>query len=116
MERPPDGRKLRIASFAIHSTRGLLRDRAARRKTMFVVVAVALLLMAMGPTLLASALDPHEHPALFILYWFSCAWLTLLALLLALFDMLLIRREARILRENLKQQYVGEKPGDGDGK
>lgn len=31
----------------------------------------------------------------FILFWFACAWLTLLALLLTVFDLLIVRAYAR---------------------
>jgi hypothetical protein len=101
-------KNLRISSFATHSARGLLRDRGLRRKTMFAAVAVALLFMVCGSSFLQSILDPHEHPVWFILYWFACAWVTVLALLLGLFDLLLTRRDARVQRENLRLQFSGD--------
>jgi hypothetical protein len=103
MEPQPNQKNLRIGSFAAHSARGLLRDRGLRRKTMFAAVAVALLLMVCGSSVLQSVLDPHDHPVWFILYWFACAWMTVLALLLGIFDLLLTRRDARAQRRNLRQ-------------
>ena len=78
-----------------------------RRKAMFIAVVAALVLMICGSTLLAPIIDPHEHVLWFISYWFACAWVTILALLLALFDLLLVRRDGRIERENLRRQVSG---------
>ena len=108
MEPQPNQKNLRIGSFATHSARGLLRDRRLRRKTMFAAVAVALLLMVCGSSFLQSILDPHEHPAWFILYWFACAWVTVLALLLGIFDLLLTRRDGRAQQENLQGRFSGD--------
>ncbi len=62
---------------------------------MFVVLLVAMLMMFGGATFLREPLDPHQHPGWFIVFWVGCAWLTLTALLLAVFDVLLIRAQAR---------------------
>jgi protein-S-isoprenylcysteine O-methyltransferase Ste14 len=105
MEPQPDQKNLRIGSFAAHSARGLLRDRRLRRKTMVAALAVALLLMVCGSSFLQSILDPHEHPVWFILYWFACAWVTVLALLLGIFDLLLTRRDGRAQRQNLQRHF-----------
>lgn len=90
----------------IHATRGMIRDRNARRKTMTVMLGIALLLLVSGFTFLQPALNPQEHPWRVILFWLACIWFTFTALLLALFDMLVLRLEARRverqLRENLK--------------
>jgi hypothetical protein len=68
---PPNEKKLRFVSFAAHATRGLLRDQNARRKTMFIVVIAALLLLFAGSTFLAPVLDPHLRPGWFIFIgWF----------------------------------------------
>jgi hypothetical protein len=102
-ERPPE-KRLRVAPFAIHATRGLLRDRKSRRRTMAVSLVVAGLLLVMGLTVLRPWLDPHEHPWRFILFWIACAWETLLAILLALFDMLLARAQERATRKGLREK------------
>jgi protein-S-isoprenylcysteine O-methyltransferase Ste14 len=63
---------------------------------MFVLLVAALILLISGSTFLQSMLNPREHPAWFILFWLICAWLTLTAMLLAIFDLLTLRLEARI--------------------
>lgn len=73
---------------------------------MFVVLAVAVALLFLGSTFLLAPLNPREHPFGFLLFWIVCGWLTLTALLLALFDMLVVklesRRGQRMLREKLQ--------------
>ena len=91
----PDEKKLRFGSFAIHAARGLVRDQKARRKTMFVIVLVALVLLFCGATFLAPVLNPHLRPGWFIVYWAICAWMTVTAVLLAVFDLLQVRSQAR---------------------
>jgi protein-S-isoprenylcysteine O-methyltransferase Ste14 len=90
----------------IHATRGAVRDQNTRRKAMFGLILAALVLLFSGLTFLASTLNPHEHPRWFILFWIFCLWLTLTAMLLAIFDLLMVRLEGqgaqRRLRENLK--------------
>jgi hypothetical protein len=108
MEPRANQKNLRIGSFAAHSARGLLRDRRLRRKTMFAAVAVALLLMTCGSSFLQSILDPHDHPVWFILYWFVCAWVTVLALMLGIFDLLLNRRDGRAQRQHLQRQFSAD--------
>ena len=41
----PEGKPLRTTSFVIHATRGLIRNQNTRRKTMFVLLVVALVLL-----------------------------------------------------------------------
>jgi cytochrome bd-type quinol oxidase subunit 2 len=94
-KRPSKQRSLRIASFATHATRGLLRDRTMRRKTMFWTVIAALAMLFCGATFLASVLDPKTRPGWFIFYWLTCAWLTVTVVLLAIFDLLLVRGQTR---------------------
>ena len=103
MEPPPE-KRLRVAPFAVHATRGLLRDPGPRRKMMAIVIAVSLILVVTGLTVLRSSLDPHEHPARFGLFWFACGWITVTALLLALLDLLLVRAEARRTRRALREE------------
>jgi hypothetical protein len=72
---------------------------------MFWTVIVAVVMLFLGSTVLAPVFDPRAHPAWFILYWLACAWVTVTAVLLAIFDLLLVRtqarRQARELKENL---------------
>ena len=101
---PPNEKKLRFVSFAVHATRGLLRDQNARRKTMFVIVIAALLLLFAGSTFLAPLLDPHLRPGWFIFYWLVCAWITVTAALLAVFDLLIVRARGRAEKRSLAQK------------
>jgi protein-S-isoprenylcysteine O-methyltransferase Ste14 len=102
-----ESKQLSILSFAAHATRGLIRNQTTRRKTMFFLIVVALVLLFAGSTVLQSMLNPHEHPGWFILFWAVCGWLTLTAILLAIFDLLFVRMEARkaerISREKFSQ-------------
>ena len=75
---------------------------------MFAVVLLALLMMVGGSTFLSSLLDPRAHPARFIVFWLACVWVTLSALLLAIFDALMVRRDGRALRENLQRQFSAD--------
>ena len=102
METPPPEKKLRMVPFTVHATRGLLRDERARRKIMALSLLSAVIMLVAGLTVLRPWLNPHEHPWRFILYWFVCAWDTLLVLLLALLDMLLIRAQGRAERKTIR--------------
>ena len=108
-DRPPE-KRLRVAPFAIHATRGLLRDQKSRRRTMAVSIAVALVLLLTGVTVFRSWLDPHEHPWRFIFFWLACAWETVLAILLALFDLLLMRAQERAARKAFREQVQPDTP------
>ena len=66
---------------------------------------VAVVMLGAGLTVLRPWLNPQEHPWRFILYWFACAWETLLVLLLALLDLLLIRAQARAARKAIAEGF-----------
>jgi uncharacterized membrane protein len=106
METPSKEKNLETVSFVVHATRGVIRDQRTRRKAMVVLLALAVLMLLVGFTVFQSALNPRDHPWLVILFWIVCVWLTFTALLLALFDLLIIRLEARraqrVLREKLE--------------
>ena len=91
-----------MARFAVQVTRGLLRDQGTRRRTMTVLLLVALAMVVGGMTGLQAWLEPREHTIRFIVFWFVCSWITLTAFLLALLDALLIRAQARRLRKALR--------------
>ena len=109
---PPNEKKLRFVSFAIHATRGLLRDQKARRNTMFAAVLVALVMLFCGATFLAPILDPHVRPGWFIFDWVACAWITTLVVLLAIFDLLLVRLQAREEKRALSRKMAPLSEGD----
>ena len=107
METRPPEKRLEMAPFTIHATRGLLRDPKMRRIMMMISIVIAAILLVIGLTGLRSWLDPHEHPWRFILFWLACAWQTMLAILLALFDVLLTRSQERAARKALREE-VGQ--------
>ena len=106
METGPPEKRLEVAPFTIHATRGLLREQKSRRVLMVISVVVAFILLVTGLTIFRSWLDPHEHPWRFIIFWLACAWETVLAILLALFDVLLMRAQKRAARKALREQIA----------
>ena len=104
MEDSPDEKHLQTTSFVAHITRGVIRDQNTRRKAMLFLLALALLLLILGFTFLQSALNPREHPWRVIFFWIVCIWLTFTALLLALFDLLVLRVQARRAQRALRER------------
>ena len=96
--------RLKIVSFAIHSARGVIRDHSTRRRVMFITLLIAMLMLFFGTTFLQPLLSPREHPGWFLFFWLACAWLTLTALLLALFDLLMLRARDRAARKMLSEK------------
>ncbi len=111
---PPNEKKLRIGSFSLHAARGLVRDQHTRRMTMFVIVIVALVLLFLGSTFLAPVLDPKVRPGWFIFYWTVCAWVTVTVVLLAIFDLLLVRAQGRTERRSLAERIEEEESSHDD--
>jgi undecaprenyl pyrophosphate phosphatase UppP len=105
-------KRLRHTSFAIHATRGVIRDQKTRRSVMLVLLLVALVQIIVGVTILQGRLDPHVRPGLFIFFWLICAWLTITAVLLALFDLLIVRSEERKARRELQQEIERASAGE----
>ena len=106
-----------MGSFTVHATRGLLRDQRSRRRTMTITLIIALALLIAGLTVLQPWLDPREHPWRFILYWLACAWEIVLVLLLALYDLLLVRAQTRATKKVLAEQFrkgIAPKPPGQD--
>jgi len=112
-------KRLQTTSFIVHATRGVLRDQRTRRKAMVVLLALAVLLLILGGTVLAPFLNPREHLIGTLLFWLGCIWLTLTAMLLAIFDLLIVRLEGRraerALREQLKNGGTGSVPSQNLG-
>jgi hypothetical protein len=108
----PPNKRLRIPSFAAHAARGLVRDQTMRRKAMFWIVLAAVVMLFFGATFFASWLDPKVRPGAFILYWLACAWVTVTAVLLAIFDLLVVRAQARTERRRLAREMVEESEQD----
>ena len=104
MTTPPEEKKLRSVPFVLHVTRGLIRDRAMRRKVIGGLLIVAVAMMIAGSTFLRALLDPREHFGWFAIFWLACGWFTITSLLLAVFDLLLLRAEGRATRRALREQ------------
>ena len=104
----PSNKHFRVVPFSVQATRGLLRDQKARRKAIGISLVVAVAMLTAGWTFLRSSLDAHEHPWRFVLFWFACAWVTILVLLLALFDLLLVRAQGRAEEKAIREQFPRE--------
>lgn len=116
METRPSKKSFWIVPFTVHVTRGLLRDERSRRKTMGISLLIAVVMLVTGLTVLRTWLNPHEHPWRFIFFWFACAWETLLVLLLALLDLLLVRAQARVARKAFREDFSKRTtPGSSSG-
>ena len=77
---------------------------------MFILILVAVVILFFGSTLLSNWLI--ARPFLFLVYWGCCAWFTMTAVLLAVFDMCHIRIRARETKKLLRGEIFRE--GDGD--
>ncbi|MBA2271916.1 MAG: hypothetical protein H0W20_15170 [Chthoniobacterales bacterium] len=113
---PPEEESLKVGSFATHSARGVIRDPRVRRKTMFALLAIAVLMVITGATVLQEFLNPRDHAIRFILFWLACGWVTITSLLLALFDVLMARAQARAARRMLREQMLGDPDEDDDAR
>jgi protein-S-isoprenylcysteine O-methyltransferase Ste14 len=112
----PEEKPLRTVSFIVHATRGVIRDHNTRRKTMLMLLVVAIVLLCSGSTFLQAVLNWRVHPGWFILFWLTCAWLTLTAMLLAILDLLIVKLEARKAQRLLRQGLKPSSPGSTSGK
>ena len=74
---------------------------------MFFVMLGSLVMLFFGATFLDGWL--REHPVLFVFYWLACAWGTLTAVLLALYDLLAIRAGVRRDRRRLAAEILAKK-------
>ena len=90
--------------FVIQICRGIIRSQRVRRTLMFWDVIVVLVMMFLGSTFFWPWL--REHPFIFLGYWAACAWLTIRAALLAVYDMAKVRLEAKRAHEKLKRELM----------
>ncbi len=86
-------------------TKGLLRDTRLRRNMMLWVMMTALVMLFLGSWLMSDEWA-RRHVALYFLYWAVCGWLTVGGLLLAVFDMLVIRSAARAMRRRIEEDIA----------
>lgn len=96
----------------VQIARGLIRDQHARRTVMFYSVLAALAWLFAGATVLAGWL--RAHPLLFVLYWAACAWITLLSVLIAIFDLLVVRARMRREQRRLEAEYLAKTHAEDD--
>lgn len=85
-------------------TRVLIRDTRLRRSLMFYIALAAVVMVFVGGVLMDGFL--RTRPVLFVGFWGVCAWLTLSVFFLALFDMLVVRAEARAARRRLERDLI----------
>jgi hypothetical protein len=64
---------------------------------MFVAIAVALVLLVFA------MMVPPDRLVIALVSYFACAWMMITAVLLAIYDLLVVRREARAERERLQR-------------
>ena len=86
-------------------TKGLLRDTRLRRNVMLWLMVAALVMVFFGVWLISDEWR-RKHVGLFFLYWAMCAWLTLTGVLLAVFDMLVIRAAAKAMRRRIEEDIA----------
>lgn len=77
-----------------------------RRRAMLGCIGVAGALVVLDTTLFGDGL--RARPVLFVVYWLVCAWLTLLAVLLAVLDLLVLRAQGRRARRELRERLTRE--------
>ncbi len=94
------------ASLVAAITRGILRDQRARRTVLFFIILAAMGMLFIGSVLIPGFLG--RHPLFFLAWWGACLWLTVLSLLMALFDLLMLRKAARQERQQLRKEVFKE--------
>lgn len=77
---------------------------------MFYSVVSAGAMLVFGATLFDNWL--REGLMRFLIYWLTCAWLTMLALLLALLDLLILRAQGRRVQRELRKGLLPEEGED----
>lgn len=72
---------------------GILRNRPARRRWLGIFLFASLGMIVAGLWIIENSLS--SGPVVFLLWWGTCALLTLLTLLFALYDALAVMREEK---------------------
>jgi len=75
-----------------------------RRQVMLYITGAAVIMVFAGSFIPSSW--AREHLILFSIYWLLCAWLTITGILLALFDILLVRAGAKKIKRTLDDEYL----------
>ncbi len=91
-------------------TRGIITSQHARHVAMFWAILTSMLMAFVGYEFLWGWLEPHQHFYRFALYWIICGWLTILAALLAIYEILVnrlqLRLQQRVLREKMLRDEI----------
>ena len=101
--RPPRGGFL---GAVLLYTRGMIFDQHLRRLTMFYAVLVAMVMAFAGDIFFGEWL--REKLVRFVIWWLVCGWLTVLAALLAVYDLLMLRIQHRLVRRELRERLLKE--------
>ena len=94
-----------LVSLITQISKGLIREQRTRRLIMFYGLIAALVMLFLGSVFFGWL---RSYPLLFLLYWAACGWITLLAMLLAIFDLLMVRAAGKRARRQLEDEYLGE--------
>ena len=92
------------AGFVYLVSKGLVRDQGMRRNAMMWLVMSAVVILFIGAVFIDAYL--RQHPLIFAIYWLACAWLTMSAVLLALFDILLQYAKGRAFRQAMTKELL----------
>ncbi len=98
-------------------TKGILRNTRLRRNIMMWIMLAAMLMLFLGSWLIPDAWA-RKHVWLYFLYWAICTWLTIAGLLLAVFDILIIRAAARAMQRRIEQDiaHIDARSAQSDAK
>ncbi len=86
-------------------TKGILRDTRMRRNLMLWLMLAAMVMLFGGSWLMSDGWA-RDHVRIYFLYWAVCAWLTIAGMLLAVFDILIIRAAGRAMRRRIEQDIA----------
>lgn len=103
--RPPK-RGPGFVTLVIGLSLAVARDQRMRRSILFFVMLAVMGLVFTGAVFLDRWLS--ARPWVFLIYWGICLWLTLLAILLALYDLLMVRSMAGKERRRIADEMKSE--------
>lgn len=86
-------------------------SRTRRRRFGIGCIAVAILMLVLGETVLRTKLA--ENPVLLVFYWMTCLVLTALAAIVAIVDAARVRRESREEQRSLIEATLQEVEREG---
>ena len=80
-------------------------------------ISISMLMLFLGSWLIPDAWA-RKHVWLYFFYWAVCTWLTIAGLLLAVFDILIIRAAARAMQRRIEQDiaHIDARSAQSDAK